>query len=56
MPNDLRQECELLAEHDDASRGIRVHLLESGDYALTWVNRRLGTVNGSYVRTGEVPE
>ena len=43
MPADRRAECELLADLEPQSAGVRVHRAPGG-WHLTWVNVYLGTV------------
>lgn len=51
MPPDLVAECRALTELDPASLGVRVvYEAEADRFALLWVGRLLGWVDGAFAR------
>lgn len=56
MPDDVREECQALADLSPEDAGIRVVLHPEDDRVdFVWVDRWLGSTSLSWLNTGEVP-
>lgn len=54
LPDELWEECSLIASLDPEGMGLRFHPAEDDDLIhVVWANRFMGSISGEWARTGK---